>query len=329
MGCHYRMSKTRYNEFLYFYLLLPGNGRLPVTQWYFKKFQSQGASTQKWTSMHSSTNDRLFSVKIKKGSDFIDDFSIPYYCIMLFRGKANFLVDFVEYRSHGNTVLFLSPHQNFKWQGAGGIPIRLLTFHGDFYCIEYHKKEVACNGLLFNNIYLTPQISISDTYFEEIGQIVQKMKLENESGNPYSNAVLKSYLQLILALSSREKSILLGQKKLDRIESKNITVFQELIEKHYIRERSPAFYASELKLSPSTFSKNIKKQIGKTPTQLIQERVILESKKLLHLTHKSIKEIAMDLHFEDEYYFSRYFKKNVGLSPMHYRKDVGISIVAK
>lgn len=63
--------------------------------------------------------------------------------------------------------------------------------------------------------------------------------------------------------------------------------------------------------------------------QLIQERVTLEAKKLLHLTYKSVKEIANELNFEDEFYFSRYFKKNVGLSPTHYREKVGISIVAK
>lgn len=279
--------------------------------------------------MYNSAIDRLFSIQIKKSSDFIKDFNIPFYCIMLFRGKANFSVDFVEYRSQGNTVLFLSPCQHFKWSGKDNSPIQLLTFHGDFYCIEYHKKEVACNGLLFNNIYLAPQISIPEAYFNEIKQILGKMELESQSNDPYSNAVLKSYLQLVLALCSREKSILLSRTKLDQIENKDIIVFQELIEEHYLRERSPAFYASRLKLSPSALSKNIKKQIGKTPTQLIQERVILESKKLLHLTHKSIKEIAVDLHFDDEYYFSRYFKKNVGLSPSHYRRDVGISIVAK
>ena len=63
--------------------------------------------------------------------------------------------------------------------------------------------------------------------------------------------------------------------------------------------------------------------------QLIQERVTLEAKKLLHLTYKSVKEIAAELNFEDEFYFSRYFKKNVGVSPLRYREKVGISIVAK
>lgn len=74
---------------------------------------------------------------------------------------------------------------------------------------------------------------------------------------------------------------------------------------------------------------SVKKQFSKSPSQLINERVILEAKKLLHLTYKSIKEIAQELNFEDEFYFSRYFKKNVGVSPSSYRKNVGISIVAK
>jgi len=62
-------------------------------------------------------------------------------------------------------------------------------------------------------------------------------------------------------------------------------------------------------ISPNTLSKKLKLEFGKPPSQLIQERVILEAKKLIHLTRKSIKEIASELNFEDEFYFSKYFKK--------------------
>ena len=68
--------------------------------------------------------------------------------------------------------------------------------------------------------------------------------------------------------------------------------------------------------------------VGKSPSQLIQERVMLEAKKQLHLTHKSIKEVAAALHFSDEHYFSRFFKKQAGISPTVFREKVGISIVA-
>ena len=105
--------------------------------------------------------------------------------------------------------------------------------------------------------------------------------------------------------------------------------FQKLLEDHFITERNVSFYASALCLTPDSFSKKIKALLGKTPNKLIQERVVLEAKKLLHLTYKSIKEVAFELNFEDEFYFSRFFKKNVGLSPKHFRKKVGISIVAQ
>lgn len=79
----------------------------------------------------------------------------------------------------------------------------------------------------------------------------------------------------------------------------------------------------------SAFNKQVKKQLGKAPSQLIAERLILEAKRLLHLTHKSIKEIASELGFEDRFYFSRFFKKEVGVAPKIFRQQVGISIAAQ
>ncbi|MBJ5570629.1 AraC family transcriptional regulator, partial [Salmonella enterica subsp. enterica serovar Typhimurium] len=78
----------------------------------------------------------------------------------------------------------------------------------------------------------------------------------------------------------------------------------------------------------NTLSKKIKSLFNKTPSQIIQERVILEAKKQIHLTRKSFKEIALELNFNDEFYFSKYFKKYTGVSPTQFRKEVGISIVA-
>ena len=204
----------------------------------------------------------------------------------------------------------------------------LLQFHGDFYCIEYHKKEVACNGLLFNNIYLQPYISLNKIKFQEISQLIAKME-KVEADKRFSESILKSYLQLILAICSSEKDDQLGNKIIPQTNGNELLKFQNLLELHFRKERNSSFYADKLSISPSTFSKKIKSQFGKTPTQLIQERVILEAKKLLHLTFKTVKEVAMELNFDDEFYFSRYFKKEVGSSPTHFREKVGISIVAK
>lgn len=271
----------------------------------------------------------LFSIQNCTQEEIKPNFKLACYSIFLFKGKGSFLVDFIEYSFSGNTILFLSPYQNFQWLGTEHTPLKLLTFHGDFYCIEYHKREVACNGLLFNNIYLKPHVTVDTDSYNEIEAILGKMTIENAFCNPYSEAILKTYLQLILALCSKVKGEQIEQFKLNTILEKEIVDFQKLLENYFINEKSPSFYATKLALTTSAFSKKIKKQFGKSPSQLIQERVILEAKKLLHLTHKSVKEIAFELGFEDEFYFSRYFKKGTELSPLHYREQVGISNVAK
>lgn len=251
------------------------------------------------------------------------------YHIFVLQKSEKFLIDYVEYESSENSLLFITPYQNLEWLTENNQERKQICFHGDYYCIEYHKKEVACNGLLFNNIYLLPYVPLNQETFKEIEYIINKISVEMSSKNPFSETVIKTYLQLILAISSKEKSDKIEQSLLHKTQDNEILDFQNVLEKHFIKEKKTSFYADYYHLTPSVFSKRIKQQFGKTPSQLIQERTILEAKKLLHLTQKSIKEIAFELNFEDEYYFSKYFKKSVDISPSHFRKEVGISIVAK
>src|SRR5690606_721569 len=171
-------------------------------------------------------------------------------------------------------------------------------------------------------------ISLNKIKFQEISQLIAKME-KVEADKRFSESILKSYLQLILAICSSEKDDQLGNKIIPQTNGNELLKFQNLLELHFRKERNSSFYADKLSISPSTFSKKIKSQFGTTPTKLIQERVILEAKKLLDLTFKTVKEVAMELNFYDEFYFSRYFKKEVGSSPTHFREKVGISIVAK
>ncbi|WP_372933434.1 helix-turn-helix domain-containing protein [Mariniphaga sediminis] len=271
----------------------------------------------------------MFSIQLKEATYFTESYNVPNYSIFLLEDEALFSVNFVKYKTEQNSILFLSPYQNLRWLGNPSSKIKRIEFHGDFYCIEYHKAEVACNGLLFNNIYLQPYISLPKSKFQEISTLTGKMEKETESNKRFSESVVKSYLQLILAICSNEKDHQFGNKFTRQHYKNKILSFQDMLDTHFQTERSPSFYAEKLSMSSSSFNKKVKSQFGKTPTQLIQERVILEAKKLLHLTFKTVKEVAAELNFDDEFYFSRYFKNKVGLSPKHFREKVGISIVAK
>nr|WP_282628513.1 helix-turn-helix domain-containing protein [Empedobacter sedimenti] len=255
-----------------------------------------------------------------------NEISSPYYFIIIIDGTTDFLIDFNQYSTNGKTLVFLSPYQLFQWKKVTFSDLKILKFHGDFYCIEYHKEEVACNGILFNSIYETPFVHVSDTIYGEIQWIVDKLKPLQNATFSYESTVTKTYLQLILALSSREKQL---QNETNSTKITDSLNFYNLLENSFTNEKSVAFYADYYHLTVDVFSKKIKKNYGKTPSKLIQERLILEAKKQIHLTHKSIKEVASYLGFEDEFYFSRYFKKEVGVSPKIFREQVGISIAAK
>lgn len=264
-------------------------------------------------------------------SGFPSDFMTENYSVILLDGSGVFSVDQINYFYEGYTVLFLSPYQKLKLLPRSGQEIFSLFFHGDYYCIEYHKEEVACNGLLFNNIYLHPAIHITRENYEQILGIFNHIRHESSEEHPFSASIIKTYIQLVLAICSKQKSNTLQDEMLSngKTANKNADAFRKLLEFHFKEEKEPSFYSNKLHISGSTLSKAVKKEFGKTPGQLINEKIILEAKRLLHLTYRSVKEIAVDLGFHDEFYFSRYFKKSVGCSPKKYREKVGISIVAK
>ncbi len=248
-----------------------------------------------------------------------------YTVIFISEGEGIYHADFASFAFKAPVILFSTPQQCIYIRETKKITSTTLQFHGDFYCIEFHRNEVACNGLLFNNIYLEPSVKLTDEQHAFYTQITANIAEELLQREP-SEIVLRALLQLFLAKSSSIK-----MNSSDRLELKKdekMDHFRILLEENFLTLHKPGDYASLLSITPNSLTKQCNNRFGKTPTQLIQERLILEAKKHLHLTRFSIKEIAFALKFQDEYYFSRVFKKMTKMSPQMFRKTTGISIVA-
>jgi len=250
-----------------------------------------------------------------------------YSILFVQEGEGIYQADFGSFEYSGPVLLFSTPLQIIHIRQPRPSPVSMLQFHGDFYCIEYHRQEVACNGLLFNNVYIQPCLPVSEKEASVLAGLLADIGEEFKQDSP-SEIVLRAYLQLLLAKSSSIKLKLIENQTEPAIKDQQMELFRQLVEQHYLDVHRPNDYAQMLAMSPNNLSKRCSRYFRKTPSQLIQERIVLEAKKRLHLTRQSIKEIAFALKFKDEYYFSRFFKKVTKVSPQTFRAKTGISIVA-
>ena len=138
--------------------------------------------------------------------------------------------------------------------------------------------------------------------------------------------ILVSYLKIFLITASRIKAAQQPASIEFASDLKEPFVLQNLkdaIEKDFKKKHSASEYAETLNISAKALAKITKSYFNKTITELISERIIIEAKRELYLTKKTVKEIAYELGYEDEHYFSRFFRTNADVSPQLYRETVG------
>ena len=249
-----------------------------------------------------------------------------YSLIWIVEGTGQVKADFSEHNFVKNSLFAFSPYQPFMFLSNENMTGVALQFHPDFFCIHLHQKEVACNGVLFNNVYQPPLTIIEEPSSTILKMVMDQMKAEMQNQALAQYELLVSYLKIFLITASRLKAEQQPEALQSVADIKEHFVLQNLkdaIEKDFKTKHSASDYADILNISPKALAKITKTHFNKTLTELISERIIIEAKRELYLTNKAIKEIAYELGYDDEHYFSRFFKNNADVSPQMYREAVG------
>jgi AraC family transcriptional regulator, transcriptional activator of pobA len=268
---------------------------------------------------------KLFSFE---DNSFFDHIQRNNYFSLIWvkEGEGKIKADFAEYDFAANSLFAFSPYQPYMIIAKKPVKGVAIYFHPEFFCIYKHHKEVSCNGVLYNNIYNPPFVKVDDASAATLQMLCEQIKTEMQNTELAQYELLVSYLKIFLITASRLKVQQHQQAAEEMKDNKEPFILQKLkdaIEENFKIKHSPADYAEMLYITPKALAKITKNHFNKTLSSLINERIIIEAKRELYLTDKTVKEIAYELGYEDEYYFSRFFKVNADVSPQLYRDTVG------
>jgi AraC family transcriptional activator of pobA len=268
---------------------------------------------------------KLFSFEDDSYFDHIQRHNY-YSIILILKGEVELQVELDKYTISDKAVICISPYQPYSIRSISEISGISLSFHSDFFCTYKHQNEIETEGVLFHNIFEPPFFNLANEGV--LLAILTQMEEEIAHGKIGQHESLVSYLKIVLISILRIKNTNPETNDVLIRENNKPKVLQSLvysIEANYRTKHSPADYSNMLNVSSSLLSKLVKEYFDKTLTNLIAQRIIVEAKRELYLTSKSIKEVAFLLGYKDEYYFSRFFKKHAGVSPNVYRKTVGFA----
>jgi AraC family transcriptional regulator, transcriptional activator of pobA len=279
-----------------------------------------------YTLIDPQTKGVAFSLQFfEDGQEFLRSNSYNHYCMLLIsEGEGRFKADVSDYSFANDSLLCFSIYQPFQVHPKQSFKGVWIKFHPDFFCIHKHQEEVACNGILFNNAYNSPMVMLHPSEVAGFQSIIDSLKKEMQDPALAQYELLISYLKIFLITATRIK--------LKQMEAPDpglgkqpfiLKTLKDSIEGHFKTKHSPSAYAEMLHISAKALNRLSKIHFYKTLTELIADRIVIEAKRELYLTNKPIKAIAYDLGFDDEYYFSRFFKNNADVSPQTYRQTVG------
>jgi AraC family transcriptional regulator, transcriptional activator of pobA len=246
-----------------------------------------------------------------------------FYELFLFKtGCAAHMVDFKEYELTDNTLFFITPGQLHFW-GKTKVDTMSgyrLMFTDNFFQIRSQDNRFLFELTHFYNVSHQPFLALSPekhrrlfTYFDLLHDTYAEA--------PDDESVLHALLFILLS-EIRKVNVQLTPNPENVTQAEVFKKFMHLLETHYHQKWTVTDYAKALHISPRHLHRIVQNLSSQNISWLIQERKILEAKRLLHFSDLTINQIAEQLGFEDVAYFSRFFKNVGGTSPSVFKKSM-------
>lgn len=241
-----------------------------------------------------------------------------FHCL---KGKGIIEIDSEEYALEPDTHAVLLP---------GSLIGQVWTsddFRASYIYVAHSLFREVTNRLdpsFFRFLQENPAVTLSEERLRPIMRMQHLIEdLYNDLDNCFRGQILRNNLQsLLLHIYDKTRRLFLDKhpEGISRQEEL-FKLFIQLIHEHCIHQREVTFYAQKLYITSRYLSAVVQNVTGTTAKSIIDKHVILEIKTMLKSTNLSIQEISNELHFPDQSFFARYFKKHTGITPLQYRSE--------
>lgn len=259
--------------------------------------------------------NRHFSVKYPHRHDF---FEVLY----LLKGSGYHVIDGNNYEIKPPCVFFMSPGQAHKLELSSDIEGFIFIFTSDFYLLNRSNQNSLIEFPFFYTLHQDnpPLLLEQETDIRFLESLFRQCIAETLHPGNYTIELLRSLLDSILTICAarypvNETSLNKGKGQL------LVKRFFHLLEENHQKNLSLNDYAALIGITPNHLTQTIKLLTGKTSSQLIKAKQLLEIKRLLVHTNLNVSEIANQLHFDDQSYFTKFFKRETGFTPLQYRAN--------
>ncbi len=254
-----------------------------------------------------------------------------FYEILWFQGGGGtHRVDFEDYPLEDNTLFFLAPGQVHHFVEGPEPRGVLIQFCSDFMRGEQADEDIFLKYDVFN-AQSSPLCRIGSGEVERrLLALVGAMEDEVAQRRAFGHVdMLRSLVRQFLILVYRH-----GERRasphLDALRPSHrlFAQFRQRVEHDFTRCHEVGAYARALNVSARTLSNSVSECAGVSPLTLINNRIVLEARRLLRHSPLMVKEVAQRLGYDDTSHFIKFFRRRTGVSPMDYRNGAAVRIPA-
>ncbi|MBO1113670.1 helix-turn-helix domain-containing protein [Bordetella petrii] len=243
-----------------------------------------------------------------------------YHILWMTRAQGTHMLDFQHLDVRDRSVFFLAPGQLHAWSSSVAPQGYVMNISTAFFTHMFPRADDIAKFPFFHPTSGSPVLYLSPAQHDGMLPLLQAMEQEMQARQLGRYDVVRSHLLILLTQLRRlypvdERTLTAGPSY------PLVKRFTLLIEERYLSFGSIRDYADALCVSERQLNEAVKRTMGRTAGQLIQDRVVLEAKRLLINTESGIAGIAFQLNFEDPAYFTRFFKKHTSLTPGEFRRN--------